>query len=58
MHGKVLYGIRVLAEQLLGTVLEMEVDHTGLQCLPSNKQNKFIPRLALTTFMQILTLIA
>ena len=25
----VLYGIRVLAEQLLGTVLDIEVDHTG-----------------------------
>ena len=30
----VLYGIRVLAEQLLGTVLDIEVDHTDTKnCL-------------------------
>ena len=27
----VLYGIRLLAKQLLGTVLDIEVDHTGVR---------------------------
>ena len=28
----VLYGIRVLAEQLLGKVLDIEMDHTAIMC--------------------------
>ena len=29
MHELVLYGIRLLAKQLLGTILHMEVDQSG-----------------------------